>query len=83
MKREEIIKVLDKNLENSEKKYTKLASETDNARHEIKQLRSKVDIYEKRASSLLEILFRAYSQFDEGELKGTEGGYQIDLKAIR
>jgi chromosome segregation ATPase len=70
-KREEIIKALDRNLESSEKKYIKLQSESDLAKQELKQLRSKVEQQERKTTSLLEVLLRAYSQFEEGELRGS------------
>ena len=41
-KKEEMIRVLDRNLENSEKKFLKLQSESDVNRNEVKQLRSKL-----------------------------------------
>jgi hypothetical protein len=46
-------------------------------------LKAKADQYEKRSSSLLEILLKAYSQFEEGSLVLTSGGYQIDLNNLR
>jgi hypothetical protein len=38
---------------------------------------------ERRANSVLEILLKAYTLFEEDELKGSEEGYQIDLKSLR
>lgn len=53
------------------------------ARNQLKNLRGKVDGYEKKANSIIDILMKAYSLYEEDELKGSQGGYQIDLKAIR
>lgn len=82
-KKEEIIRTLDKSLETSEKKYIKLQSETDLVRGEIKIVKNKLQHYETKMNGILEILFKAYSDFQEDQLQANEGGYEIDLKTIR
>lgn len=32
---------------------------------------------------MLDILFKYYGEFEEGNLSATEGGYQIDLSNLR
>lgn len=81
--KEEVIRTLDRSLENSEKKFLKLQSETELAKNELTLLRAKVEQYEKRGGSLLEMLIKAYSEFENDNLMGTSGGYQIDLTHLR
>lgn len=81
--KEEVIRTLDRSLENSEKKFLKLQSESELARNELTLLRAKVEQYEKRGGNLLEMLLKAYSEFENDNLMGTSGGYQIDLTHLR
>lgn len=55
--------MLDKSLENSEKKYIKLQSESETAKNEIAMLRGKIEQYEKRGNALIELLLKVYAEF--------------------
>ena len=70
LKKQEVIRSLDRSLEHTEKKFLKLQSESNAHRSELEALRNKLELNEKKTNGLLEILLRGYSDLEEGKLEG-------------